>query len=133
MIYQQIIDYLAAEYRGGKTYQQIASEHGLSLGYIRDLVTRRRRVESMALETFFKMFPSARIELAPAHASDAPAASVPLADYQDLRERYQDLRDKYQDLREQYLDLKSRPPYTLDGAGPAAPYRVPSTPSSSIK
>lgn len=133
MIYQQIIDYLAAEYRGGKTYQQIANEHDVSFSYVRDLLTGRCKASSMALETFFKMFPAARIELAPAHASDAPAASVPLADYQDLRERYQDLRDKYQDLREQYIDLKSRPPYTLDGAGPAAPYRVPSTPSSSIK
>ena len=63
MVYDEILAYLSGEYRKGKTYQQIADEHGLSFGYIRDLIHGRNKVERMSLETFYKLFPSAQISL----------------------------------------------------------------------
>ena len=63
MIYDDITAYLSGEYRKGKTWQQIGEEHGLSFSYVRDLAQRRRRVEGITLETFFKLFPSAQISL----------------------------------------------------------------------
>ena len=136
MIYDDIIAYLSGEYRKGKTYQQIADERGLSFGYIHDLIHGRNKVERMSLETFFKLFPSAQIELAPARVPDDPAAAAAArSEYQDLRDKYQDLRDKYQDLRDKYQDLReSVPPHVRDERS-LNPYRisVPSTSSSSNK
>lgn len=127
MIYQDILAYLSGEYRKGKTYQKIADEHGLSFGYIRDLLHGRNKVERMSLETFYKLFPHAQIFLDGATpAATMPAADmVPLSELLDLREKYADLRDQYQDLREEYLDLKSRPlSAALHHTEPAAPYHV---------
>ena len=128
MVYDDIIAYLSGEYRKGKTYQKIADEHGLSFGYIRDLLHGRNKVERMSLETFFKLFPHAQIILNSAMPTAAQAETVadmvPRSELLDLREKYADLRDQYQDLREQYLNLKSRPPYLLDGPGSAAPYHT---------
>lgn len=66
MFYDDVAYFLSSEYRSGKTYQEIADEHGLSFGYIRDLISGRRRIESMSLSTFFKLFPRAEVTLFPA-------------------------------------------------------------------
>lgn len=121
----QIIDSLRARNTSGETFEEMARASGVSRAYIHQLANRRSDPLGMSLKKFFALFPSAQIELAPAHIPDDPAADmVPRSEYQALRDKYQDLRDKYQDLREQYLDLKSRPPSVMDGPGVRAPYHA---------
>lgn len=85
MVYDEILAYLSGEYRKGKTYQQIADEHGLSFGYIRDLIHGRNKVERMSLETFYKLFPSAQISLN-GSARSAPVSSDSLRHERELLE-----------------------------------------------
>lgn len=133
---EDIVAALRERYQSGATFAELGKDAGVSLSYLHDLTIGKRDPMKLSLDFFLRLFPSARIELAPACAPSVyPADVVPRSDYQNLRERYQDLRDKYQDLREQYLDLKSRPPYVRDER-PVHPYRAepePSTSSSSNK
>ena len=136
---EKIVEALRARNFEGETYAQMEKVSGVSGSYIHSLANHQCDPIKMSLEKFLALFPSARIELAPACIPDDPAAvqdlsCVPRSEYQDLRDRYQDLRDRYQDLRDELLNLKSRPPCVLDGPGPRAPYHVaPSTSSPSTK
>ena len=134
---EDIVAALLKRYRSGATFAEISKDSGVSLTHIRSLMVGKRDPMKLSLDFFLRLFPSARIELAPACAPSVNAADVvPRSEYQDLRDRYQDLRDRYQDLREELLQLKSaRPPYVRDER-PVHPYRAepePSTSSSSNK
>ena len=131
-----IVAALREKYRAGATFAELAKSSGVSLTYLRSLTVGERDPMKMSLDFFLRLFPSARIELAPARVPDDPGPDmVSRSDYQGLRDKYQDLRDQYQDLRDQYQELcSSRPPYVRDER-PEHPYRVsgPSTSSRSSK
>lgn len=113
MIYRQIVAYLSDEWKKGKTYQAIANEHGLSFGYIRDLVTGRRRPESMSLSTFFKIFPAAQIRL----ADSAPVGSTEydrLSTERDLYARELELMRLERDSLRRELETYKRLSDALD-------------------
>lgn len=133
---EEIIAALRGRNASGDTFERMANISGVSRAYIHQIANYRSDPLKMSLEKFLALFPSARIELAPARVPDDPAADVvPKSEYQALREQYQDLRDKYQDLRDKYLDLReSRPPYARDER-PLNPYKAsaPSTSSPSSK
>jgi len=139
MVYDDIIAYISGEYRKGKTYQKIADEHGLSFGYIRDLLHGRNKVERMSLETFFKLFPSAQILLnsMPPNRPVAPFEQDRLESERSLLVRELEIvRIERDSLRRELetqkrlsdvldarvRDLEARPPAVLDGPGSRAPY-----------
>lgn len=146
MIYDDITAYLSGEYRKGKTWQQIGEEHGLSFSYVRDLAQRRRRVEGITLETFFKLFPSAQISLSGASFEVAPDSSLRherekldlerallAAERRELEQTRKNL-----ELEKENLELRARSllstPRAPHAAEPVAPYRVePSILSPSTK
>ena len=130
---EEILTALRAKYYAGSTYAELSKEVGVSAPYIRHILNGKRDPLKLTLDYFLRLFPSARIELSPAHVPEDPAGSgVSLKDYQDLREKYQDLRDRYQDLREELLELRARPPFAMDGTSSRAPYPAPSSLSKSI-
>ena len=130
---EDIIAAIRERYQAGATFAELGKESGVSLTYLRKLMLGERDPMKLSLDFFLRLFPSARIELAPACAPSVNAADVvPRSEYQDLRDRYQDLRDRYQDLREELFQLRSRP-YSRD-EHPVHPSRVePSTSSPSNK
>ena len=133
---EKIVEAIRARYMAGATYTELSEQAGVSSSYIRHILNGKRDPMKLSLDFFLRLFPSARIELAPARVPDDPAAAadvVSRSEYQDLRDRYQDLRDQYQDLREQLLELRGRPSFMLDGPGSGAPYIVESTSSPSNK
>lgn len=135
MIYDDITAYLSGEYRKGKTWQQIGEEHGLSFSYVRDLAQRRRRVEGITLETFFKLFPSAQISLA-GSAQSAPVSSDSFRHERELLEleraelaaQRRELEEarKNIELEKEIFELKKNAAASLPrphAAEPVAPYR----------
>lgn len=135
MVYDEILAYLSGEYRKGKTYQQIADEHGLSFGYIRDLIHGRNKVERMSLETFFKLFPSAQISLN-GSAQSAPVSGDSLRHERELLEleraelaaQRRELEEarKNIELEKEIFELKKNAaasPRAPHAAEPVAPYR----------
>lgn len=62
-IYEEIREALIREWRGGATQQEIADRAGVTNPYINNLLSGKRKVESMKLETLFKLFPRAEIKL----------------------------------------------------------------------
>lgn len=133
---EDIVAALRERYQSGATFAELGKDAGVSLSYLHDLTIGKRDPMKLSLDFFLRLFPSARIELAPSRVPDDPAAaSAARSEYQDLRDKYQDLRDKYQDLRDKYLDLReSRPPYPRNER-PLHPYdaSAPSTSSPSNK
>lgn len=136
MIYDDITAYLSGEYRKGKTWQQIGEEHGLSFSYVRDLAQRRRRVEGITLETFFKLFPSAQISLN-GSAQSAPVSGDSLRHERELLEferaelaawrRELEEARKNIELEKEIFELKKNAavsPRAPHAAEPVAPYRV---------
>ena len=137
MVYDEILAYLSGEYRKGKTYQQIADEHELSFGYIRDLIHGRNKVERMSLETFFKLFPSAQISLA-CSAKSAPVSGDSLRHEREkldlerallaAERRELEQTRKNLELEKENLELRARSllstPRAPHAAEPVAPYRV---------
>lgn len=113
---EQIVAALREKYQSGATFAELAKSTGVSLTYLRSLTVGERDPMKLSLDFFLRLFPSARIELAPACAPSVdPADVVPRSEYQDLRDRYQDLRDQYQDLRDRLAELEhprfpARPP-----------------------
>lgn len=142
MIYDDITAYLSGEYRKGKTWQQIGEEHGLSFSYVRDLAQRRRRVEGITLETFFKLFPSALISLN-GSAQAAPVSGDSLRHERELLEleraelaaQRRELEEarKNIELEKEIFELKknaSASPRAHHAAEPVAPYRFAPVPES---
>ena len=62
-IYKEIHDSLTAEWRSGATQREIADRANLTDAYINNLLSGKRKVETMKLETLFKLFPKAEIYL----------------------------------------------------------------------
>lgn len=62
-IYEEIRAALIREWRGGATQQEIADRAGLTNQHINNLLSGKRKVESMKLETLLKLFPHAEIKL----------------------------------------------------------------------
>lgn len=62
-IYEEIRQALIREWRNGATQQEIADRAGLTNQHINNLLSGKRKVESMKLETLFKLFPRAIIKL----------------------------------------------------------------------
>lgn len=62
-IYKEIQERLVAEWRAGSTQQEIADRANLTNAYINNLLSGKRKVETMKLETLFKLFPHAEINL----------------------------------------------------------------------
>ena len=60
-IYDEIREALLQEWRSGVTQQQIVDRANVTNPYINNLLSGKRRVESMKLETLFKLFPQAAI------------------------------------------------------------------------
>lgn len=135
MIYDDITAYLSSEYRKGKTWQQIGEEHGLSFSYVRDLAQRRRRVEGITLETFFKLFPSAQISLN-GSAQTAPVSGDSLRHEREkldlervllsAERRELEQTRKNLELEKENLELRARSllstPRAHHAAEPVAPY-----------
>jgi len=73
-IYEEVREALIREWRGGATQQEMADRAGVTNPYINNLLSGKRKVESMKLETLFKLFPHAEIRLErPQIAGDAAA------------------------------------------------------------
>ena len=62
-IYKEIQNRLIEEWRSGATQQEIADRANLTNAYINNLLSGKRKVETMKLETLFKLFPKAEINL----------------------------------------------------------------------
>ncbi len=62
-IYEKIREELMREWRSGTTQQEIADRAKVTNPYINNLLSGKRKVESMKLETLFKLFPKAEISL----------------------------------------------------------------------
>ena len=121
---EQIVSAIRAKYQAGATFAELGKQAGVSLTYLRKIMVGERNPMKLSLDFFLRLFPSARIELAPACAPSVdPADVVPRSEYQDLRDRYQDLRDQYQDLRDELAALKAARPYPKDER-PVNPYRA---------
>ena len=120
---EDIVAAIRERYQAGATFAELGKQSGVSLTYLRKLMLGERDPMKLSLDFFLRLFPSARIELAPACAPSVNAADVV------PRSEYQDLRDRYQDLREELLQLKSRP-YSRD-EHPVHPYRADPEPSTS--
>ena len=62
-IYKEIQEHLIAQWRKGATQREIADRANLTDAYINNLLSGKRKVETMKLETLFKLFPNAEINL----------------------------------------------------------------------
>ena len=60
---REIQELLLSEWRRGVTQRQIADRANLTDAYINNLLSGKRKVETMKLETLFKLFPNAEISL----------------------------------------------------------------------
>ena len=76
---EQIVAALRGRNAAGETYEEMAKLSGVSGAQIHRLANHRASPLRMSLETFLSLFPSARIEVAPARVPDDPAADPGLA------------------------------------------------------
>lgn len=75
-IYKEIQERLIAEWRKGATQREIADRANLTDAYINNLLSGKRKVETMKLETLFKLFPNAEINLHGAQIAGDHATQV---------------------------------------------------------
>lgn len=75
-IYEEIRSKLTEEWKGGATQQEIADRAGVTNQHINNLISGKRSVESMKLETLFKLFPQAEINLSGAQLAGDHAAQT---------------------------------------------------------
>ena len=78
-VYKEIQESLIAEWRRGVTQRQIADRANLTDAYINNLLSGKRKVETMKLETLFKLFPNAEINLQGAQIAGDNAFQVQLS------------------------------------------------------
>lgn len=62
-LYKDIVAELKKEYDSGKTYKSIAKEKGMSYSHVHDLITGDADPKNVSLETFFKLFPFATVNI----------------------------------------------------------------------
>ena len=60
---EKIIQRLKEEYNNGATLDEIAKRHGISHVYVHRLMYGKRNPGGITLDTLFKMFPNARLDL----------------------------------------------------------------------
>ncbi len=72
MNFDEIKKALLEEYQSGKTYQEIADRSSISRQLVGSLITGERKIEKMSLETFFKLFPQATLNLNTTHGPNSP-------------------------------------------------------------
>ena len=60
---KEIRERLAAEYRGGKTYQQMGERYGLSYAYLRDLILGNVDADGLTIRKLNSLFPAAKLSL----------------------------------------------------------------------
>lgn len=75
-IYEEIRSKLTEEWKGGATQQEIADRAGVTNQHINNLISGKRSVESMKLETLFKLFPQAEINLSGAQLPGDHAVQI---------------------------------------------------------
>nr|DAU43703.1 MAG TPA: Transcriptional regulator [Caudoviricetes sp.] len=75
-IYEEIRSKLTEEWKGGATQQEIADRAGVTNQHINNLISGKRSVESMKLETLFKLFPQAEINLSGAQLAGDHAVQI---------------------------------------------------------
>ncbi|WP_176013627.1 helix-turn-helix transcriptional regulator [Victivallis sp. Marseille-Q1083] len=75
-IYDEIREALQREWRSGVTQQAIADRANLTNQHINNLLSGKRKVESMKLETLFKLFPQAAINLTGAQLAGDNAIQI---------------------------------------------------------
>ena len=75
-IYEKIREELIREWRSGTTQQEIADRAKVTNPYINNLLSGKRKVESMKLETLFKLFPKAEINLNGAQLAGDNASQI---------------------------------------------------------
>ena len=63
---EEIVAAIRAKYIEGATYAELSAEAGVSAPYIRHILNGKRDPMKLSLDFFLRLFPSARIELAPA-------------------------------------------------------------------
>ena len=78
-IYKEIKDSLLSEWQKGLTQRQIAERAGLTDAYINQLFSGKSKVEAMKLETLFKLFPNAQINLQGAQIAGDNALQIQMA------------------------------------------------------
>ena len=75
-IYEKIREALRQEWQNGATQQEIAERANVTNPYINNLLSGKRKVESMKLETLFKLFPQAEINLSGAQLAGDHAVQI---------------------------------------------------------
>ena len=75
-IYEKIREALRREWQNGATQQEIADRANVTNPYINNLLSGKRKVESMKLETLFKLFPNAEINLSGAQLAGDHAIQI---------------------------------------------------------
>lgn len=78
-IYEQISEALHKEWKEGATQQEIADRAGLTNAHINNLLSGKRKIESMKLETLLKLFPKVKIDLTGAQFAGMSEYQIKLA------------------------------------------------------
>ena len=77
---EKIIQRLKEEYASGLAQSQLASFHHVTQAYIQKLLSEKRNIGGITIDTLLKMFPNARLDLgepAPASRSSSPSPPTP--------------------------------------------------------
>lgn len=64
-VYREIRDELKKQYDAGATQQELADQFGVARSYIARLINGDRPIQGISLETFFRLFPQAKVSLHP--------------------------------------------------------------------
>ena len=78
-ILKQINAALRAEYEGGMTQEEMAKRHNIAQGQIQKILSGKRTVAGLSLETFCKMFPRATVNLDGSNTAIADRGSTAIA------------------------------------------------------
>lgn len=87
-IYDEILRAIRQEWQNGATQQEIADRAGVTNPYVNKLLSGKCKVGAMKLETLFKLFPRASINLSGAQVAGDHAVQiqggVSILDTQDM-------------------------------------------------
>ena len=74
---EKIIQRLKEEYASGLTQSQLASFHHVTQAYIQKLLSEKRNIGGITIDTLLKMFPNARLDLGAPAPAPRPSSSSP--------------------------------------------------------
>ncbi len=83
-IYEQISEALHKEWKEGATQQEIADRAGVTNQHINNLLSGKRKIESMKLETLLKLFPKVKIDLTGAQFAGNNSVQVQGGNYGNI-------------------------------------------------